>query len=422
MSKVTRTYRFGNFELDASERRLLHHGAEIPLRLKVFEILLLLVENAGHLLTREELLQRVWSDVAVEENNLSAVVCNLRKSLGESATGQAYIETVPRVGYRFVAPVKEINPAPRPQPAASRQQIRFCRTSDNVRLAYSTTGTGYPIVRTANCFNHLDFEWDGATWRHWVKDLAPHFSILRYDGRSNGLSDWEVNDISFEAWVRDLETVVDAAGVEKFALVGASQGGAVSIAYAIRHPERVSHLILCGAYSRGTEYRDRPDALQVRRALQTLVQLDWGRYNPNFFNLVTNLYIPEHAEAEDQEWFNDLQRRSTSPGNLSRVMRVCDGINVRALLPLVTSPTLVFHSDRDRVAPQDEGRLLAAEIPDARFVPLSSGNHLLVGDEPAWDVFVQEITAFLPGRDLRGEGSRAAGTKAAVLQMAGRSS
>src|SRR5215831_14677398 len=236
MSKVTRTYRFGNFELDASERRLLHHGAEIPLRLKVFEILLLLVENAGHLLTREELLQRVWSDVAVEENNLSAVVCNLRKSLGESATGQAYIETVPRVGYRFVAPVKEINPAPRPQPAASRQQIRFCRTSDNVRLAYSTTGTGYPIVRAANCFNHLDFEWDGATWRHWVKDVAPHFSIVRYDGRSNGLSDWEVNDISFEAWVRDMETVVDAAGLEKFALVGASQGGAVSIAYAIRHP------------------------------------------------------------------------------------------------------------------------------------------------------------------------------------------
>src|SRR5262249_53966018 len=228
MSKASRTYRFGEFELDASERRLHRNGVEIPLRLKVFEILLLLVENAGHLLTREELLQRVWSDVAVEENNLSAVVCNLRKSLGESATGQAYIETVPRVGYRFVTPVQESNPALKAQPAVSRQEIRFCRSSDNVRLAYSTTGAGYPLVRTANCFNHLDFEWEGPTWRHWVRDLAPYFSVLRYDGRSNGLSDWEVDDISFESWVRDLEAVVDAAGLEKFALVGASQGGAVA--------------------------------------------------------------------------------------------------------------------------------------------------------------------------------------------------
>jgi len=401
MSKAVRIYQFGNFQLDAGERRLLREGREIPLRLKVFEMLLLLVEHAGHLLTREELLEKVWSNVAVEENNLSAVVCSLRKSLGEGVTGQAYIETVPRVGYRFVAPVKEIGAVTTRPPVASRQQIRFCKTSDGVRLAYATAGTGYPLVRVAHCFTHLDFEWQGPTWHHWVKDMGRGCNLLRYDGRSTGLSDWEAKDVSLDAWVRDLETVVDAAGVEKFALFGHSQGGAIAIAYAARHPERVSHLILCGGYSRGVDHRDRPDAMKARQALQTLVRLDWAKSNPKFLNLVTSMYIPECSAPENEQWFNELQHRSVSPANLCRVMQACDSINVRPLLPKIKAPTLVFHSDRDRVAPVDEGRLLAAEIPNARFVPLSSGNHILLGDEPAWQVFLHELTWFLPRSDSR---------------------
>jgi pimeloyl-ACP methyl ester carboxylesterase len=212
-----------------------------------------------------------------------------------------------------------------------------------------------------------------------------------------------VKDFSLEAWVRDLETVVDAAGLEKFALVGLSQGGAVAIAYAARHPERVSQLILCGGYSRGVDHRERPEAQKARHALQTLVQLDWGKTNPAFFNMVTNLYIPDCARPEDQQWFSELQRRSTSPANLFATMRACDDINVRSLLPSVSAPTLVFHADRDRVAPVDEGRILAAEIPNARFVPLSSGNHMLLGDEPAWQIFLDELTWFLPVADPRSE-------------------
>jgi pimeloyl-ACP methyl ester carboxylesterase len=264
-----------------------------------------------------------------------------------------------------------------------------------VRLAYATVGSGHPLVKVATCFNHLDFEWEGPIWRHWVRDLAKGYSILRYDGRGNGLSDWEVEDVSFESWVHDLETVVDAAGLEKFALMGHSQGGAVAIAYAVRHPERVSHLILCGAYSRGTNYRERPDAMAVRCALETLIQLNWGKSNPSFFQMVTNLYIPERATQEDQCWFKDLQLISVSTDNLVKIMRACDEINVRPLLPSVSVPTIVFHSDRDHVVPSEEGRIVATEIPGARFIPLSSANHILLAEEPAWKIFREELASFL---------------------------
>jgi pimeloyl-ACP methyl ester carboxylesterase len=401
MSKGAGIYQFGRFQLDAPERRLVRDGVEIPLPHKLFTTLRLLVENSGRLLTRERLLEHLWPDVAVEEGNLNHNISILRKTLGEQATGQSYIETLPRVGYRFVAPVTEIASAPGPQTTGgvtgprSHQEIRFCVTSDGVSIAYATTGTGYPLVKAANWLNHLDFEWDSPVWRHWLRELGKHHTIIRYDERGNGVSDWNVGDVSFKAWVHDLETVVDAAGVDKFVLMGISQGGSVAIAYAVRHPERVSHLILCGAYSRGWNHRGLPQALEVRRALETLVRLDWGRNNPAFSQMFTNLYIPENSTPEHQRWYSDLQRMSASAENAARIMVACDEIEVRSLLSSVTVPTIVFHSDGDRAVPIEEGRILAAEIPNARFVPLASANHLLLAEEPAWGKFLEELAAFL---------------------------
>jgi DNA-binding winged helix-turn-helix (wHTH) protein/alpha-beta hydrolase superfamily lysophospholipase len=394
-------YEFGPFRLELKEHRLLREGRSILLTGKAFSTLRVLVERHGSLVPKEELMNAVWPKTAVEENNLNRNIHALRKALGDNGDGGQYIETVPRIGYRFVAPVRQTTAQPaQPAPSRdlqlpSRQEIRFCVTADKVRLAYAKVGTGYPLVRVANCFNHLDFEWEGPIWRHWIRDLATGHSIVRYDGRANGLSEWDVEDISLQAWVHDLETVVDTAGLSRFALLGHSQGGATAIAYAVRHPERVSHLVLLGGYSRGAHHREHPGAVEVRRALETLVQQNWGKTNPSFFQLVTNMYIPEKATPEEQQWFKDLQLISVSPTNLVRTMQACDEINVRALLPSVSAPTIVFHSDRDRVAPSEEGRILAAEIPGARFVPLAGANHVLLSQEPAWKTFREELASFL---------------------------
>jgi pimeloyl-ACP methyl ester carboxylesterase/DNA-binding winged helix-turn-helix (wHTH) protein len=396
-------YQFADFELDVPERRLLHDGTEVDLAPKVFDTLRLLVENAGHLMTKEELLRQLWPDIAVEENNLNKNISVLRKVLGQSASSESYIETVPRAGYRFVVKIKELNapsvaaahPRVLPAPSPPRQEIRFCTTQDGVRIAYARVGLGTPLVKAANWLNHLDYEWESPLWQHWINELTQHHTFIRYDERGNGLSDWEVADISFEAWVDDLEAVVEASEVERFALFGLSQGGAVAIAYAARYPERVSHLILCGAYSRGFNHRQRPEALAARHALETLVRLDWGKNNPAFSAMFTSLYISENASPEHQRWLNDLQRVSATPENAARIMEACDVINVRDLLPKVSVPTIVFHCDRDRAVPPEEGRIIAAEIPNAKFVPLSSPNHLLLAEEPAWRVFLVELGRFL---------------------------
>src|SRR6187200_2017990 len=157
-------YQFGPFHLDVRERRLSRGDEVIPLRLKVFDTLLVLVENAGRLVTKQELLDSIWPETTIEENNLNHNVSVLRKALGERATGQQYIETVPRVGYRFVAPVDTIAAtAARPSTASTslaaktRQEIRYCTTSDGVRLAYAMTGSGPPLVKASNWLTHLDF-------------------------------------------------------------------------------------------------------------------------------------------------------------------------------------------------------------------------------------------------------------------------
>jgi pimeloyl-ACP methyl ester carboxylesterase len=276
-----------------------------------------------------------------------------------------------------------------------RQEIRYCKAEDGVDIAYATVGSGYPLVKAANWLNHLEYEWDSPLWKHWIEAMTRHHRVIRYDERGNGLSSWKVEDMSFPAWIRDLEAVIAAAAPERFALLGISQGASVAIDYAVRHPERVSHLILLGGYSQGWEHRNVPKLLQARRALETLVGMDWGKRNPAFQQMFTSAYIPENPTLEHQRWFNDLQRISAPPENAERIMRMCDGINVRHLLPQVKVPTLVLHGDRDHAVPPEEGRILATEIPNARFVPLDTGNHILLADEPAWKVFLEEVGVFL---------------------------
>jgi len=408
--KANQVYGFGSYSLDAEERVLLRDGQPVILPPKDLETLLVLVERAGHIVEKEELLAKVWPGVFIEEGNLARHIFNLRQVLGDRGDGRMYIETIPKRGYRFVAPVTMLGPpavshgragAAQPLGQLPRQEIRFCVTSDGVRLAWASVGSGYPLVKAANWLNHLDFEWESPIWKHWIEQLTQYHRLIRYDERGNGLSDWDVRDMSPELWVRDLETVVDSARVDRFALLGISQGGAVAISYAVRHPERVSHLILHGAYSRGWKNRAASEEFEdERRALLTLVRLNWGKNLPGFSEIIAKRFVPENTSIEHQRWWDDLQRVSTSPGNAARIMEVCDEINVRNLLPSVSVPTIVFQCDRDQIVPAEEGRMLAAEIPNARFVPLSSANHILLADEPAWKIFVRELGAFLGWRDV----------------------
>ena len=390
-------YRFGPFHLDVRERRLSRGGEAIPLRLKVFDTLLVLVENAGRLVTKQELLDRVWPETTVEENNLNHNVSVLRKALGEKATGQQYIETVPRVGYRFAAPVDAAVPQTGASAASitkARQETRYCTTTDGVRLAYATTGNGPPLVKASNWLTHLDFEWGSPIWRHWYTALSLHHRLIRYDERGNGMSQRDVPDVSFDTWVRDLETVVDAAGLDRFPLLGISRGGPIAIAYAVRHPERVTQLVLYGAFAAGLKHVGTPQELEARRALTSLMRLGWGLNNPAFCRTFTCRFIPK-ATPEHEQWFDELQRVSTSPENAATLMELDDDIDVRVLLSQVKTPTLVMHCDRDHAVPPEKGRLLAAEIPGARYVSLPSANHLMLEDEPAWSLFLEELGLFL---------------------------
>ena len=393
---VRSAYRFGPFQLEVRERRLSRGATLIPLRLKVFDTLLVLVENAGRLVTKQELLDAVWPEATVEENNLNHNVSVLRKALGEKATGQRYIETVPRVGYRFAAPVDAAVPQALASaaPAKPRQEIRYCTTSDGVRLAYATAGSGPPLVKASNWLTHLDFEWGSPIWRHWYGALSRHHQLVRYDERGNGMSQRDVSDVSFDTWVRDLETVVDAAGLDRFPLLGISRGGPIAIAYAVKHPERVTQLVLYGAFAAGLNHVGTPKELEARRALASLLRLGWGLNNPAFCRTFTCRFIPDATPVHEQ-WFDELQRVSTSPENAARLMERDDAIDTRSLLSQVKVPTLVIHCDRDNAVPPEKGRLLAAGIPGARYVSLPSANHLMLEEEPAWPLFLEELGLFL---------------------------
>jgi pimeloyl-ACP methyl ester carboxylesterase/DNA-binding CsgD family transcriptional regulator len=278
---------------------------------------------------------------------------------------------------------------------AMQQQIRFCTTEDGVRLAYASHGRGPAIVKAANWMTHLERDRSSPVWRHWLEELGRGHQFLRYDGRGCGLSDRDPERLSLGAFVADLAAVVDAARLERFALLGLSQGGATAISYAVQHPDRVSHLILCGAYARGRSRRHLSDD-QVAEAelLRSLIRVGWGRADPLFRRVFTTRFMPD-ATTEQMEWFDELQRASATPEMAGRLRSVWEQIDLTSVLARIGTPTLVAHARNDMVVPFEEGRLLATDIPDAHFLPLEGRNHILLGVEPAWTAFLAEVRAFL---------------------------
>jgi pimeloyl-ACP methyl ester carboxylesterase/DNA-binding winged helix-turn-helix (wHTH) protein len=384
---------FEDFALDCERRELRAGGATIPVEPQVFDILVHLVENRDRVVSKHDLIASVWNGRIVSDSTLDSRINAVRKAVGDSGGQQRLVRTMSRKGFRFVGAVTStgkpakhgISPA-----APLQQEVHFCTASDGVRIAYAVAGQGPPLVKAANWLNHLEYDWQSPIWSELLHELAASHRLVRYDERGNGLSDWDVDDISFEAFVRDLESVVDAAGLDRFALLGISQGCAVSIVYAIRHPERVSHLVLYGGFARGRARRDPEHA----RTLLSLVKQGWGQENPAFRQFFTSLFFPE-GTPEQMQWFNDLQHITTSPENAVRIMQATGELDISDLLPQVRVPTLVLHCRNDAAVVLDEGRRLAAGIPGAKFVALESRNHLVLESEPAWEKFIGEIKTFL---------------------------
>lgn len=279
------------------------------------------------------------------------------------------------------------------------QKIHFCTTKDDVNIAYATVGAGPPFVKAANWLNHLEHDWKSPIWRYMFKELSRNQNLVRYDERGNGLSDRDVIDVSFNRFVDDLESVVDAVGLDRFPVLGVSQGGPVAIAYAIRHPEKVSHLILFGSYARGWNKRGASaKALELRQAEMTLIRLGWGQENPAFRQMWTTLFFPDAGE-EETRWFNELQSVSSTPEMAVRLFESLGNIDVVDLLPKLKIPTLVLHCRGDQVVPFEEGRRLASLIPGSRFVPLEGRNHIPLKNEAAFEKLLEEIRRFV-GREV----------------------
>lgn len=276
----------------------------------------------------------------------------------------------------------------------TRQKIQFCTANDGVRIAYASVGDGPPIVKAANWLSHLEHDWEAPIWSPLFRNLATNHHFIRYDERGNGLSDWNVDDISFDSFVSDLETVVSAARLDRFALLGISQGAAVSIEYAIRHPERVTHLILFGGYAAGWRLNATDEMRREREAVMTLTETGWGKDNPAYRQIFSSTFMPS-ATAEELSWFNEFQRLTTSPENAVRFLSVFADIDVRDRLAQVKVPTLVIHSLGDQRVLVETGRDIAASIPNAEFIGLDSDGHLLLGRETAAKAFVESVRNFI---------------------------
>jgi DNA-binding winged helix-turn-helix (wHTH) protein/pimeloyl-ACP methyl ester carboxylesterase len=396
---------FGDMVLDSERRELRSGSALIPIEPQVFDLLQFLVRNRDRVVSKDDLLTSVWGGRIVSDSAIAARINAARRAVGDDGARQRWIRTVARKGFRFVGDVREEaglveatssadTPTRQiPNHTARAQEITFCRTKDGVNLAVACAGKGRPLVRTSHWFTHVEHEWHNPFRAPLFHFLADRFRLIRYDGRCNGLSDWDVADVSFEALQHDLDTVVDALGLCSYTLLGISQGASMSIAHAVRHPERVSKIILHGGYALGWNKRGPRKGLDVKTFL-TLMREGWGDEHSAFQQMLCTGILP-NASAEQIRWLAELQRKASSPENTVRLRGTFDEINVVDLLPKVSAPTLVMHCRHDNLVPFEEGRRIATMIPNAKFVVLESENHVPQPFEPAWAKFLEAIEVFL---------------------------
>lgn len=400
---IAMNYAFANCILDMRRHELLVDGDAVPVEPQVFEILFHLLEHAGELVTQDELIDWVWKGRIVSDSAISARISSTRSAIGDSGSEQKLIKTVPRKGFIFVAEVTKNNDFGRHTKAAStlsvagKQKIRFCHSADGTRIGFATTGEGYPVLKTGNWLTHLEHDWHSPVWRPFFTRWSDRFQLTRYDQRGNGLSDWTAGNFSLAAFTQDFEAVVEASGLDQFAIYSSSQGVPVAINYAANHPERVSHLILHGGYEQGRLIRQGKEEREQGEAILTLIRHGWGKPDSALLQAFASFFIPGRTR-EQIDSLVDLQRLTTSPDNAAIIREAVDHFDVSDLLEKIDTPTLVIHARNDGVQPLDQGYRIAAGIKHAQFVMLESPNHVILEHEPAWVPLFDAIHEFLPDR------------------------
>jgi DNA-binding SARP family transcriptional activator/alpha-beta hydrolase superfamily lysophospholipase len=349
------------------------------------------LDEAAHVALMRDALERGDRTAVLRQFGVLEQILRDELGIGPSAEAVAL-----RDGARSGPAIAAAGPSSPRHTTLATQTIRFCETSDGVRLAYAISGTGPPLVKTATWLTHLDYDWSNPVWRHWWQALSARHTFVRYDERGCGLSDWDVDELSMDVWVRDLETVVDTIGLDRFPLLGVSQGGAVALAYAHRHPERVSGVVLFGAYAQGRMRKAAtPAARGEIRALADLMRTSWGQDRPGFRQVYNARFLPD-GPIDLWHAFDELQKHTASPENAYRLYTAWSEIDVTDIATQVHVPTLILHSRHELLRPYEEDALALAEaMPHARLVPLESRNHILQEHEPAFAQFVEEIELFL---------------------------
>ncbi|MFY1636252.1 alpha/beta fold hydrolase [Solwaraspora sp. WMMB335] len=418
----TEIYCFGRFNLDLRLGRLCRDQRPIRIEPRALALLCHLVKHRDRVVSKKEIRATVWNGAPLTDALLAARLRTVRLAIGDTGDRQQFVRTVYGRGYQFVAPTTvrrgEADPAVPAAPTAgpgsqagpqagavaavgARDLIRFCRTADGTQIAWAAIGSGPPLVKAANWPSRLDLERMTPLFAHWFEGLVRGRRLIRYDERGCGLSNWACG-FTLDEYIEDLDAVADAADLDRFPLLGISQGGSLAVAYAARRPERVSRLILNAAYARGRTARARDDAERDAAILDLdLTLAGWFAKNRSYLRFYAAQFFADGAPHLWDE-FTSHQQLTTSVANGARFLEELSRLDVSDLAPKVSCPTLITHSRDDPRVPVSQAMELAELIPDSRLVLLDGRNHLLTPDEPAWPAFLAELYAFLAADDVDG--------------------
>ena len=389
-------YRFLDCELDTEAHELRRAGTVQTVQPQVFDLLRLLASNPDRLVSRDELIERIWGGRIVSEAAIDSRINAARKAVGDDGTRQAVIRTVARRGIRFVAPVRQ-DGAPAATPSAPVQTLRCCRSTDGTRIAYGFSGAGPPLLRAGHWLTHLEHDWRSPIWRPYLDALGRFATVVRYDQRGTGLSERDVATLALDTFVADLETVADAAGLERFPIYATSQGVPVALEFAARHPERVSGLILHGGFATGRLLRSEAERAQGE-AYITLMRHGWAEEGSQFLQAFASIFIPD-GTPEQIRSLVELQRISTGAETAVRLRRTFDSLDVTHRLAEGAVPALVIHGRNDGVHPLAQSMEIAATLPSAELLVLETRNHVIPTHDPAWPEFLAAVERFLAGLD-----------------------